>query len=174
MAVQLGKFLTIDTSHPAIPYLASAIASSTGASDAGKIVKLNESGLIDATMLGSAPSATAGEAITSGDLVYLYNDSGTVKLAKADASAANGSKRAMAIAVTSGQSGSPVSYVTNGLATRTTHGYGAPGTQLYLSAAAPGDCASAPPSSSGYLVQAVGVVKDDNTIQFSLGMLYTV
>lgn len=174
MAVEYGKYMTVDSSYPAVPVLQSAIDTSAGAGDAGKIIKLNASGQIDSTMLGSASAAVASEAIQAGDLVYIYNDSGTGKLALADASAANGAKRAMYMATSAGNIGDSVSYVPTGSVTRTSHGYGAPGTQLYLSGATPGDCTATAPTTATYLVQAVAVVRDENTLDFNLGVMYTV
>lgn len=62
-----------------------AITSSSGAADAGKIVALDSSGLIDPTMIGTSESLTmvASEALSAGDFVNFWNDSGTIKMRKA-------------------------------------------------------------------------------------------
>ncbi len=61
------------------------LATSSGASDAGKGVALNGDGLIDPTMLGTTESLsmTASEDLSAGDFVNFWNDSGTLKVRKA-------------------------------------------------------------------------------------------
>lgn len=73
--------------------------SSAGAGDAGKIVGLDAAGLIDPSMMpvgigADTASVPASENLTAGDYVNLWDDTGTVKARKADASAANASKKA--------------------------------------------------------------------------------
>lgn len=62
---------------------------SVGAADAGKIVALDATGKIDPSMLPSAISgntitAVASEALSAGDFVNVWNDTGVLKLRKAD------------------------------------------------------------------------------------------
>ena len=67
---------------------ANANAVSAGGADAGKLVKLNGSGKIDATMLDGAVenrSMVASEALSAGDVVNIWDDAGTSKMRKADA-----------------------------------------------------------------------------------------
>lgn len=64
--------------------------SSAGAGDAGKIVALNSAGQVDQSMMptGIGPdtsSIVASEALAAGDYVNIFNDAGTPKVRKADA-----------------------------------------------------------------------------------------
>ena len=63
---------------------------SAGAADSGKLVALDTAGKISSTMLRDVENLvmTAGEALTSSDLVYVYDDAGSAKVKKAVADAA--------------------------------------------------------------------------------------
>jgi hypothetical protein len=62
-----------------------AKTTSSGAGDAGKIVALNVRGKLDKSMFDEVQQKVlvAGEALSSGNLVYVYDDAGTVKVKKA-------------------------------------------------------------------------------------------
>ena len=67
------------------------IETSTGVSDADKVVATNASGKIDITLLpdgigSNTKVLVASEALTAGDFVNFWSDSGTIKARKADAS----------------------------------------------------------------------------------------
>ena len=84
----MRKLLKVDNNGNIIELLPKD--QSQGATDAGEIVALNTEGKIDPSMLpeealGETIKCTAGEALSKGDLVYLYNDDGTVKCRKAKA-----------------------------------------------------------------------------------------
>jgi len=110
------KYLKLGSSG--FPEEQAAIASSSGAADAGKIVALDSSGLIDPTMIGTSESLSmvASETLSAGDFVNFWNDSGTIKMRKATntgiATKACGYVKA---GVTSGASGTV--YRDNGLLT---------------------------------------------------------
>lgn len=66
-----------------------AIVTSAGAGDAGKIVALDGSGKLDASLLPSGIGANqvvapASESLSAGDYINLFSDSGTLKARKAD------------------------------------------------------------------------------------------
>lgn len=66
---------------------------SAGAGDAGKIVALNSAGQVDQSMMptGIGPdtsSMAASETLAAGDFVNIWNDGGTPKVRKADATTA--------------------------------------------------------------------------------------
>ena len=70
---------------------ANAIDESTGAADAGKIPKTNAQGKVDESFLPTGVgdetyTAEASESLAAGDYINLFDDSGTVKMRKADAS----------------------------------------------------------------------------------------
>jgi hypothetical protein len=84
------KFLTIISG---VKTLMSALTTSSGAGDEGNLVALNSAGKVDATMMppGIAADtcvATASETLAAGDMVNLWDDSGTLKVRKANATAA--------------------------------------------------------------------------------------
>ena len=76
MATQ--KVLVLDTTTNE-PKQVTPNTTSAGSGDAGKLVALNASGQIDATMLPEylAETCTAGEAISAGAFVHVYNVAGT-------------------------------------------------------------------------------------------------
>jgi len=86
-----GKFLDIVAG---IPTQIHALLHSTGAPDAGKIIKLDETGRISQTVLpvgiaADTESALASESLTSNDLVQIWDDGGTAKVRRAEATALN-------------------------------------------------------------------------------------
>ncbi len=64
-----------------------ALGISSGAADAGKIVKLNADGVIDETMIANAEVASVPsfENLAANDQVNVFDDAGTFKARKADA-----------------------------------------------------------------------------------------
>lgn len=86
--MSLQKYLTFDGGKK----LKSFLQTSAGAGDAGKPVALNSDGEIDSSMLPNTDSdtttAASSENLASGDLVNLWDDAGTIKVRKADASSA--------------------------------------------------------------------------------------
>lgn len=105
MAAQ--KFLTFlsNTWH-----LISGVVISAGAANAGDLVALNDDGKLDESVMPSGIGAEtasfpASENLASGDQVNIWNDAGTLRVRKADATAAG--KRSHGVvkaAVTSGAS----------------------------------------------------------------------
>lgn len=66
------------------------VAISTGVPDAGKVVNLNASGVLDASLLPSTigqefEDITASEALAAGDIVNVWDNAGTPNVRKADA-----------------------------------------------------------------------------------------
>lgn len=66
--------------------LTEAADSSAGVANAGDIVALDSSGLIDPSMLPTTgtKSIEVGEAVSAGDFVEIYDDGGTTKIRPAD------------------------------------------------------------------------------------------
>ena len=84
-----NKFLTIASDGTRT--LLQAINSSSGAGDAAKIICTDSGGKIDATFMPSGVGAetavyNASEDLASNDMVNLWDDSGTIKVRKADGS----------------------------------------------------------------------------------------
>jgi hypothetical protein len=143
-----------------------ATVSSSGATEAGKIVALDGGGKLDNSVLPSGIGATVKVAATSenlsaGDLVNLWNDSGTVKARKADAS--NG-RRAHGFVIASTTSPANATVYLDGTITGLT-GL-TPGAPYYLSGSSAGDFVSTAPSTSGYISQEVGIALSATEINF--------
>jgi len=139
---------------------------SAGSGSAGKIVALNSSGNVDITMLPPGVGATTklaatSENLTAGDLVNLYNDSGTIKARKADAS--NG-RRAHGFVLSGVTSPNNATVYLDGTITGLTSL--TPGAAYYLSGATAGAIVSTAPSTSGYISQEVGVALSTTELNF--------
>lgn len=158
-----GKFLNLTNGKPTQE---AAIATSAGAGDANKIVKLDGGGKLDATLLpaGVAPEArtmTASEALSAGDLVNFHNNAGTINMRKADADVAREAHGFVLAAVANGATGTvyPEEAVITGLAGMT------PGATQFLSSVA-GARTEACPAGAGVLAQIVGVALSATEMMF--------
>ncbi len=138
---------------------------SAGAADEGKIVALDATGRIDQSMMPVGLGAdtaiiVASEPLSAGDYVNVWNDAGTPKARKADASTSG--KEAVGFvlaAVTSG--GNAIVYFEG----RNTAVSGkTPGARQYLSATTPGATTETPPAGTGQVVQMLGVAVDATSI----------
>jgi hypothetical protein len=83
-----GKFLNLENGKKKLD---SAIDSSAGAADSGKIIKLDSNGKIDSTLLPAgigedAVELPAFEDVSAGDFVNIFLDGGVAKIRKADSS----------------------------------------------------------------------------------------
>ena len=86
------------------------IDASSGAADADKIIKTDSTGRIGSSLLPpgigeTTESIQASEAITAGDLVNVYTDSGNVRVRKADNSNGRWANGFALSAINSGSSG---------------------------------------------------------------------
>jgi hypothetical protein len=143
-----------------------ATASSAGAGDAGELVALDAAGKIDSTMMptgvgADAADIAAGENLSAGDFVNVYDDSG-VKVRKADASTAGKEADGFVLsAYTSGQTATVYFEGSNtGVSGKTI------GARQYLSAATAGACTETPPSGSANVVQYLGRARLATAVTF--------
>lgn len=148
-----GKFLNLTGGKKT---LESAIASSAGAGDSNKIIMTDGSGLIDPTFLPSTGdiSVEASEALDAGDFVQLFDDSGTVRMRKADSSNARNADGYVLSAVSALASGviKPLHVgVNNALSGLTL------GARYFLGTA--GGVTTTPPTTPGELVQCLGIAR---------------
>jgi hypothetical protein len=148
-----GKFLNLTNGKKTQE---NAIDTSAGAGDAGKIIKLNSSGLVDATMIAASGtiSIEASEALLAGDFVNLHDDSGTVRMRKADNSNGRQADGYVLSAVSALASGTiePLHVgVNSGLSGLTL------GARYFLGTA--GGVTTTAPSSSGDTVQCLGIAR---------------
>lgn len=137
---------------------------SAGAGDAGEIPALDATGRLDNSVMptgigADTASVTTSEALTAGDLVNIWNSTGA-KARKADATTAG--KEAHGFVLTSVGSGAAATVYFEGSNDQVT-GL-TPGPQ-FLATTAGGATATAP-SSSGNVVQRVGVATDAAVLNF--------
>jgi len=143
-----------------------ATVTSSGAGNAGDIVALDGSGKLDTTVLPTGIGATTKlaattENLSAGDLVNLYNDSGTIKARKADAS--NG-RRAVGFVLSSVTSPNNATVYLDGTITGLT-GL-TPGAAYYLSGSSAGAATATAPTTSGYISQEIGIALSATEINF--------
>lgn len=139
---------------------------SAGAGDAGKIVALDSSGRIDSSMMPSGIGAdtevmATSENLSSGDLVNIWNDSGTRKARKADAS--NGRRaHGFVLAGTTSPNNATV-YLSGDITGLTSL---TPGAAYYLSGSTAGAATATSPSTAGQLSQEIGIAVSATAIAF--------
>lgn len=141
-----------------------ATTASAGAGDAGKIVGLDSSGKIDSSMMptgigAETESMLASETLSAGDLVNIFNDSGTRKARKADNS--NG-RRAHGFVITGVTSAATATvYMEGAITGLTSITLGAP----YYLGTTGGNTATAP-TAAGTLSQEIGIGVSTTAISF--------
>lgn len=142
-----------------------ATVESAGAGDAGEIVALNASGKIAESALPDTAGpetivAAASEALTENDVVNFWDDTGTLKVRKADASDAT--KPAHGYVKAAVENGNNATVYCNGFLPGTGLTKGA---RYFLSEDA-GLVTTTPPTTSGAIVQAVGSAMSATQIKF--------
>ncbi len=147
-----------------------AITQSTGAADAGKIPALDSTGKLDSSMLptGSGEDTKvvpAYEDLNAGDFVNFFDDSGTVKVRKADASTQG--KTADGFVLAAVTAGNNATVYLSGTNTQLSGLSG--GSYYYLSATTPGGVSATAPTGSGQVVQRLGKAVSDTEISFHPG-----
>lgn len=151
---------------------ATGVDTSTGSGDAGKLVHLNASGRLDDTMMpvgiGADTSViVASEALAAGDRVNVWNDAGTAKVRKADATAAG--KEAHGFVQASVSSGANATVYFEGTIT----GLSGLTPGVHYLSTTPGESSHTAPSTAGNVVQRVGVATSATTINFECGVPVT-
>ncbi len=99
-----GKFLNLESGKKKLDQ---AINASTGASDASKIVRTDGTGRLDSSLLpvgigADTLSIEASETLAAGDFVNIFDDTGTAKVRKADATNGRDANGFVLSGVTSG------------------------------------------------------------------------
>lgn len=156
----------------ATPKTKAPITTSAGAADAGKIIALNAQGDLDATMLppgigDDTASVVASEVLSAGDFVNIWNDAGTAKCRKADASTFG--KHAHGFILEGVDADSTAEIYFEGTNNQVS---GAIPGDVLLSASTPGGFTSNPPSASGQVVQRLGVAISATEINVECGQHY--
>ena len=139
---------------------------SAGAGDAGRIPALDSSGKLDNSLMPSGIGAdtevmATSENLSAGDLVNIWNDGGTRKARKADASNGRVAIGFVLSATTSPNNATVyLSGDITGLSSLT------PGNPYYVSGATAGAATATAPSTSGHFVQQIGYAVSTTSIAF--------
>ena len=145
----------------------SANDASAGVGDAGKLVALNSSGVLDPTLLppGVATdtiTGTAFEALTAGDFVYVRSDG---QIAKAVATSRAACAQGFVL-----NSYASAAVATVYLDTRNTGLSGlTPGETYFLSASTAGQATATAPTAAGQFVQPLGRALNATTLSVEFG-----
>lgn len=158
-----NKYLKLSSGQPTEQ---AALQSSAGVGSAGAIVALDANGLLDTTMMpvglvADTKAAAASEALTAGNLINLWNDTGTIKARKADAS--NG-RRAHGFVIANVDNATTATVYLDGKITGLSSL--TPGAPYFLSGSAAGAATATPVSTTGYISQEIGYAISDTEISF--------
>ena len=141
---------------------------SAGAANAGDLVSLDDTGRIHNSMLpvgigADTATITASETLAAGDWVNIWNNAGTARVRKADATTAG--KEVHGFVLSAVTSGSPATVYFEGTNTQVAGQTPGP---VYLQTTAGAGGATAP-SASGNVVQQIGVAVSATAVNFERG-----
>lgn len=145
-----------------------ALTTSAGAGDADRVPALDASGRLDASFMptgigADTASIASSENLAAGDLVNVWNDAGSPKVRKADATTAGKEAHGFVLAAVTSPANATVYFEgTNAQVTGLTAG------PLFLSTT-PGLATSTAPSASGNVVQRVGLATAAASMNFESG-----
>lgn len=167
-AGDVGKIPALNASGVLDASVVNSKTSSAGVSDAGKLAALDAAGKLSQTMMpvgigADTLSVITSEAVSAGNLVNLWNDGGTGKARKADATIAG--KEAHGFVLAGAGSGAPVDVYFEG--TNTGMSGMTAGVQ-FLSTTA-GTSSTTPPAGTGNVVQRVGFAASATSMNFQSG-----
>lgn len=142
--------------------------SSAGAGDAGKIPALDATGKLDVSMMPVGIGAendiiVASEALSAGDFVNIWEDTGVAKVRKADGSTTGKEAHGFVLAVVNFPGNATVyrwSQLNNQKTSMT------PGVMQYLSITVPGGTQETVPTGAGKTLQKLGVAKSATEMVF--------
>lgn len=141
------------------------VQTSAGAGNAGDVPVLDESGRLDNSMMPVGIGAdtaviAASESLAAGNWVNIWNDTGTAKVRKADATTAG--KEVHGFVLSAVTSGNPATVYFEGTNTQVT---GQTPGAVYLQTTA-GTGGATIPSASGNVVQQIGVAVSATAVNF--------
>jgi hypothetical protein len=145
---------------------------SAGAGDANKVVALDASGRIDASMMpvgvgGDTQVVTASEALTAGNWVNVYNNAAAFAVRKADATTPGKETNGFVLASFAPSAAATVYFEgTNTAVTGQTAG------RVYLSTTAGAGTATSP-TTVGQVSQLIGWATSATTVNFNSGPAYS-
>ena len=146
-----------------------ATSSSAGAANAGDIIALDSGGKIDNSLLPTGIGADtalveASENLAAGDYVNIYDDSGSFKCRKADATTNGKPAHGFVLdTVTSGSNATIYFEGSNNQLSGLTAGL------YFLDTTTAGGVVATAPSLSGNIVQRVGIANNATTINTEIG-----
>lgn len=163
-----GKIPALNASGILDPTIVNSKTSSAGSGDSGKLPALDGTGKLDSTFMPTGVgadtiTATASEALSSGNFVNIYNNAGTPNCRKADATSAG--KEANGFVLASVSSSATATIYLRGQNTGQT---GLTAGPAFLSSTA-GNATGTAPSTSGNVVQRIGVIINSTTVDFTPG-----
>lgn len=143
-----------------------ALQASAGAGDAGKIVALDSTGKIAESMMpvgigADTQSVATSESLAAGDLVNLWDDAGTPKARKADASVSGKEAHGFVLAAVTAPANATIYF--EGSNTQMT---GLVAGQQFLSSSTPGKTQASAPTGTGQVVQVVGFATSATVMNF--------
>lgn len=143
-----------------------AIVESTGAGNAGNIVALDAAGKLDDTVMPAGIGAevvvlAASEALAENDVVNIFDDTGTTKCRKANATDAT--KPGHGYVKAAVELGANATVYTDGYLPGTGLTVGS---KYFLSATTPGAVTTTPPAATGNITQVIGVAVSATEIKF--------
>ena len=163
------KYISLPSSG--IPTERELTVVSTGATEAGKGVALDNTGKLDASVMPTGigaeiVNAPASEALSAGDFVSFWNDAGTLRVRKADASAANAGRKVDGFVKAAVLSSATASVYTDiGTVNSNVSGLTI-GADYYLSGSVAGEITATAPTTAGHLVQYVGKALSATSVTF--------
>jgi len=161
------KFLTLNATGVAEK---EAKSTSAGVGDAGKIVALGSDGKLDLTVMPTGIGAdtrvaVASEILAAGNLVNLFDDAGTLKVRKADASGGI-AKKADGFVIEGVASGGDATVYFDGTITGLT---GLTVGAIYYLSATPGTMTTTIPTTATHIAQSVGKALSATEFTFEAG-----
>ena len=162
--------------HPTlnVPYEVEATVTSSGAGNAGDVIALDSTGKISMTVLPTGIGADvaiieASENLAAGDYVNIYEDSGTAKVRKADASSVNASRIAHGFVIEGTLSAADATVYFEG--SNSQMAALVPGTIYALSHTTPGGVVplASATTTAGHTLQTLGVATEATTINAEIG-----
>lgn len=144
------------------------VQTSAGAGNAGDLVSLDDTGRIDNTMMpvgigADTAQLVASEALAAGNWINVWNDAGTAKMRKSDATVAGKEVDGFVLAaVSSGSTGTAYFEGTNTQVTGQTPG------AVFLQTT-PGLGGATVPSAAGNVVQRIGTAVSATSVNFERG-----
>lgn len=157
-----NRFITLVSG---VQRFVTAISTSAGAGDANKIVATGSNGRLDSSLMpvgiGAATAMVpASENLAAGDFVNIWNDAGTRRCRKADASNNRPAHGFVTAAVVSGNDAAVFQQGENAELSGLT-----PGTLMFLSTTA-GLATETAPSTAGQIIQSLGYALSATSILF--------